>query len=213
MNKLKISPFFVLLAAVGIMLLQAAGANAQAKPASPAPLTGIWTVDPVHTNVNFTITHLGLSEVQGRFDTVSGTIIANKADLNKSSVDFTIQVDSINTNNGMRDTDMKSKAYFDAADFATITFKSTKISKAGAGYVALGDLTIKGVTKQVSLPFTIKGPIVDPWGSSRIGIVTNTKIDRVAYGVGGNDKLSDGSWAIGRTAVVSISLEATAAKK
>ena len=187
-------------------------AQAPSKPAAPAPLTGTWNIDPVHTNVNFTIGHLGLSTVQGRFDTVSGTIVANKVDLAKSSVQFTIQVSSVNTNNSMRDGDLKSKSYFDSATYPTITFQSTKITKAGAGYVAVGNLTIKNVTKVISLPFQVQGPIVDPWGSSRIGVVTQTVINRVAYGVGGNDKLSDGSWAIGKTVTVAISLEATAAK-
>ena len=192
---------------------QLQGVSAQTKPAAPAPLTGTWTIDPVHTDIGFTIGHLGLSQVQGRFDTVSGTIVADKAHLANSSVQFTIQVDSVNTNNGMRDSDLKSKAYFDVATYPTITFQSTSVSKTATGYAAVGNLTIKGVTKTISLPFKVEGPIVDPWGSSRIGIVTSTVIDRVAYGVGGNDKLSDGSWAIGKTVAVAISLEATAAKK
>ena len=185
---------------------------AQTAPKQPAPLTGTWSIDPVHTNVNFTISHLGLSQVQGRFDTVTGTIVADTKHLAESSVQFTIQVASVNTNNSMRDGDLKSKNYFDADTYPTITFQSTKISKSKSGYVAVGNLTIHGVTRVVSLPFQIEGPIVDPWGGSRIGVVTHTIVSRLDYGVGGNGTIADGAFAIGKDATVDISLEATPAK-
>jgi len=192
---------------------QTAKANAQAAtaPKTPAPLLGTWNIDPVHTNVNFTIGHLGLSTVQGRFDTVAGTIVADKDDLSKSSVQFTIQVASVNTDFPARDSDLKSANYFDAADYPTITFQSTSISKTSTGYLAVGNLTIHGITRVVRLPFTLEGPIIDPWGNSRIGIETHTVISRLDYKVGGNDQLLDGSFAIGKDATVDISLEATPA--
>jgi polyisoprenoid-binding protein YceI len=210
MKSLSTSLAIVAVVAVAIFA-QNTMVNAQAAK-TPAPLTGTWTIDPVHTNVNFTIGHLGLSHVQGRFDTVSGTIDANAKDLAKSSVQFTIQVASVNTNNGMRDGDLKSKNYFDADNYPTITYQSTKVIKAKSGYVAIGNLTIHGITRTVALPFQIEGPIIDPWGNSRIGIVTHTIISRLDYKVGGNDTLTDGAFAIGKDATVDISLEATSAK-
>ncbi len=202
---------FAAAAAFGaILLIPVTQAHAQA-PTAPAPLAGTWTVDPAHTSVNFTISHLGISEVNGRFDTVAGTIVADPSDLSKSSVQFTIQVASVNTNMPYRDTDLKSDKYFDAATYPTITFQSTKIVKVTGGYHALGNLTIHGVTKLVSIPFQIAGPIL-AMGQSRIGVVLHTTVNRVDYGVGGNDTISDGSFAIGQDATVDISLEATPAK-
>jgi polyisoprenoid-binding protein YceI len=207
-------PALVAVLGAGLLLPGvAAKAQAPAKATAPAPLAGIWTVDPVHTNVNFTISHLGLSEVRGSFDTVSGTIVADTKHPINSSVQFTIQVASVDTNSTMRDNDLKSKNYFDADTYPTITFQSTKVVKSKGGGVAYGNLTIHGITRLVALPFTLEGPIVDPWGNSRIGIVINgIVISRLDYKVGGNDTISDGAFAIGKDATVDISLEATPSK-
>jgi polyisoprenoid-binding protein YceI len=211
MIKTKMVNLFAVAAVITVVLsLASVRAQAQTAPA-PASLAGTWTIDPAHTSVNFTISHMGISEVEGRFDTVAGTIVADPANLASSSVQFTIQVDSVNTNMPYRDSDLKSSKYFDAATYPTISFQSTKIVKVKDGYHALGNLTIRGVTKLVSLPFTLAGPI-EAMGQSRIGVVLHTTINRVDYGVGGNDTLSDGSFTIGQIASVDISLEATPAK-
>ena len=186
-------------------------ANAAAPDAKPS-IAGTWTIDPLHTSVNFSIRHLGLSEVQGRFADLGGTIVADPANLAKSSVQFTIQATSIDTQIAMRDADLRKKGYFDVDEYPTITFQSTKIVKAahasGAQYLAHGMLTIKGVPKAVVLPFTINGPILDPWKSPRFGLVSHITIDRTAFGVG-----DPGAFPIGKDVSISISLEATPAKK
>jgi polyisoprenoid-binding protein YceI len=211
-HQIKVSVIATIIAALLALHSPTVSAQTSPAPTKPAPLTGTWTIDPAHTSVTFAISHLGISQVHGRFDTVSGTIVADAQHPANSSVQFTIQVASINTDMPYRDADLKSNKYFDAADYPTITFQSTKIVKSSEGFVAVGDLTIHGIARQVSLPFQLEGPILDPFGSSRIGIVTQAVVSRLDYKVGGNDTIMDGSFAIGKDATVDISLEATPAK-
>jgi len=188
-------------------------ATPAAKPAAAVPLTGAWTVDGTHTNVGFSIRHLGISTVRGRFSDVSGNIVANAAHPEKSSVSFTIQATSVDTDNKMRDDHLRGADFFDVAKYPQITFQSTKVAKGkGGGYVATGNLTMHGVTKAVSLPFNIDGPIKDPFGGTRFGLETQTKLNRHDYGVGATGMFS-GDSAVGSDVNVTISLEATAAKK
>ncbi len=188
-------------------------AQTPAAPGTPIPLTGSWTIDPMHTNVNFSIRHFGISQVRGRFDDVAGTITADAAHPENSSVQVTIQATSINTNVKMRDDDLRSDHYFDAAKYPQITFQSTKIEKGKNGaFVADGNLTIHGVTKEVTLPFRVVGPIKDPFGGTRFGLETETHINRIDYGVGNGQTLANGDFAVGNDVDVIISLEAVPAK-
>lgn len=165
---------------------------------------GTYTVDPAHTAVGFEIGHLGLSRVQGRFDKLEGTLHADPGNLSASSVDFTIQADSVDTNVPPRDADLRSANFFDVAVNPTITFKSTRIAKRGSGYVATGDLTMHGVTQSITIPFKAYGPITDPWKAQRIGIVSDPIVlDREAYGMKTDVPM------VGSKVTVRISLEAT----
>ena len=189
----------------------AAPAPAGPPPGTSAPPAGSYNVDPAHTNVNFAISHLGLSLVRGRFDDISGSIVADPDNLANSSVDITMKADSIDTSVKMRDDDLRGKNYFDVATYPTLTFKSTKIEKAhgrDGNYAAIGDLTIHGVTKSVRLPFSVSGPIYDPWGKIRLGLLTHIQLKRTDFGVGSHDLLSNGNMAIGDDVDVTISLEA-----
>ncbi|BDI33251.1 hypothetical protein CCAX7_53020 [Capsulimonas corticalis] len=203
---------------LGLMVNAATHTQAQAPAPDPkiigtaAPIAGSWSVDPAHTNINFAVKHMGLSIVRGRFDDIAGTVVADPDHLDKSSVQFTIQATSIDTNVKMRDDDLRSPTYFDVAKYPTITFQSTRIEKKKHDYVAYGDLTIHGVTKQVALPFTVSGPIHDPFGGVRFGLLTGIHLSRLDYGVGGGDKFSTGVLAIGDDIDVTISLEAVPAK-
>ncbi|RYG36794.1 polyisoprenoid-binding protein [bacterium] len=172
--------------------------------------TGAYTLDPAHTSVGFEIEHLGISHVQGRFSKVSGSLFADPKNLAASNIQVTIPVETVDTAVAPRDTHLKSPDFFDAAKFTEITFKSTKISKKGKGYVAEGDFTMKGVTKKVSIPFRVFGPITDPWKNSRIGIVADPiKLNRQDYGIAYNDKLPDGTPAVGNEVTIKLSVEAT----
>jgi polyisoprenoid-binding protein YceI len=121
----------------------------------------------------------------------------------------TIPADTIDTDVKMRDDDLRSDHYFDVAKYPTITFASTAVShKKGDRYEATGNLTIHGVTKQVTLPFEVYGPIKDPFGSPRFGLSTHIVVDRLDYGVGAADKLTGGQLAEGRDVDIHINLEA-----
>ena len=174
------------------------------------PVAGTYTIDPMHTSIGFEIQHMGLSKVQGRFDDKSGKIVADPDDLSKSSVSFTAQVASIDTNVAPRDADLKSPNFFDAAKYPTLTFQSTAIRKVRSGYVADGTLTIKDQSHPVSIPFRYLGPVQDPFGGTRLGILTDPiTISRSAYGITWDHKMPDGSPQLADTVTVLLSAEAT----
>jgi polyisoprenoid-binding protein YceI len=184
------------------------------KPSSFA-LPGTFNIDPMHTCAGFEIGHMGISRVQGRFNDVSGTIYADPQDLGKSSVEILIKTPSIDTAVAPRDADLRSDNYFDVARYPEIRFKSTSIRAKGSGYVAEGDLTIKGVTKKVSLPFHKFGPITDQaTGGMRAGFVVDPiEIDRLDFKVGSDAKLPGGAYALSPEVTVRISVEAVLPKK
>lgn len=174
------------------------------------PATGSYTVDPAHTSVGFEIGHLGVSKVQGRFTKNVGKISIDEKDLGKSSVEFTTETASVDTAVAPRDAHLRTADFFDAEKYPTISFKSTSIKKAGKGYVAEGDLTIKATTKKVKIPFKAYGPITDPWKNTRVGFVSDAiTINRQDYGIAYNDKLPDGTPAVANEVTIRLSLEAT----
>jgi polyisoprenoid-binding protein YceI len=143
-----------------------------------------WNLDGAHSQTSFTVKHLLISTVRGEFAKTSAKVLLDEADLAKSSVEATIEVASVNTRDEKRDGHLKGPDFFDAAKFPTITFKSTKVEKAGEGLKVTGDLTIRGVTKAAVLDVT--GPtqvIKDPWGLARRGVSATTKINRKDFGV------------------------------
>ncbi len=154
-----------------------------------APASAIaseWTVDPAHTAAHFAVKHLLVSTVRGEFSKVGGTIKLDDKDVTKSSVEATIEVGTVNTREGKRDEHLKSPDFFDAAKFPTITFKSKKIAKSGDGLKITGDLTIHGVTKEVTLDASAPAAEQkDPWGNVKSGLEATTKINRKDFGVGG----------------------------
>ncbi len=145
--------------------------------------TSTWNLDPMHSNAQFTVRHLGISNVQGEFTKVNGTVMLDDADVTKSSVEVTIDANSVDTRVSRRDDDLRSDGFFDVAKFPNITFKSTKVEKAGEGKLKVtGDLTIKGVTKSVVLE--VSGPsAVDTHMGTRRGFSATTKINRTDFGV------------------------------
>jgi polyisoprenoid-binding protein YceI len=202
-------------AAIGFVLFNPGPAFTQPRLLSASHIMaadagGSYTIDPVHTSIGFDIQHLGISRVQGRFDTKSGHITVNPSDLSHFSVSFTAQVSSIDTNVAPRDSDLRSPNYFDADKYPTIDFQSTQIRKSGNHYVADGNLTIKDKTQPISLPFRYAGPIQDPFGGTRIGIVADPIIiHRDDFGVGSDAKLPNGAPELGNDVTVLIAAEAT----
>lgn len=169
-----------------------------------------YSIDPMHTSIYFEIPHMGLANVHGRINKFEGKIVENASDLTKSSVQFTAQTDSIDTGVAPRDTHLKSADFFEVEKFPQITFKSTKVSKSRNGYVAEGDLTIKGVTKKVSIPFKHYGPLKGTGDQpDKIGVIADPiKINRRDFGITYGNNLPNGTPAIGNDVTIRISLEA-----
>ncbi len=148
-----------------------------------------WQLDPPHSSAQFSVRHLGVSTVRGAFTKVSGSVVYDSANLNKSSIQASIDTASVDTRVEMRDNDLRSPRFLDAQKYPTITFQSKKVEAAGAGKLKVtGDLTIRDVTKEVVLD--VDGPtpsIKDPMGKDRLrmGASATTKINRNDFGVSG----------------------------
>ena len=168
-----------------------------------------WEFDPAHTGVHFKVRHLMISSVRGEFENVSGKIVYDEADVTKSSADITIDAVSVNTRVAKRDEDLRSPNFLDVAKYPTIVFKSKRVEKAGDGTLKMtGDLTIRGVTKEVVL--TVDGPtpaIKDPWGNFRVGGQATTKVNRKDFGLVWNKTLETGGVMVGDEVEITIDVE------
>lgn len=140
-----------------------------------------YKIDPAHSSAAFTVKHLMISNVSGRFRDLSGTIVYDEQDPSRSSVTAVIKADSIWTDNDTRDKHLRSADFFEVEKFPEIRFQSTKVVKQGDQLIATGNLTIKDVTKEVTLPFTIAK--AEARGKTRLGVESGTKINRYEYNV------------------------------
>jgi polyisoprenoid-binding protein YceI len=194
----------------GGMASRAAKAQEKAAKVSYAPIPkGDYNIDPAHSIVGFSIRHLEIAWVEGRFKDFVGTIKFDDADVTGSSVEFTAKVESIDTGVEPRNAHLRTADFFDVAKHPEMTFKSTRVERKGKNnYVLHGDLTLKGVTKQVQLPFTITGAIKDPWGNTRFGINAQTKINRRDYGITWGKALENGGLDVGNEVTIDLQLEA-----
>ena len=150
-----------------------------------------YTIDPAHTSFGFTVKHMMISNVPGEFDKFSGQIMYDPKDLANSKANITIDVSSINTRIDKRDAHLKSPEFFDATKFPSITFVSTKFTPTAI----TGNLTMKGVTKEVTIPVTISGP-VNEMGHQAIGITGSVTINRQDYGINYNKVIDQGGLAV-----------------
>jgi len=166
-------------------------------------------IDPTHSNVGFTVRHMLVAKVSGGFKEFSGTILYDEKDITKSSVNVTIKTASINTQNDRRDNHLRSADFFNAATDSVITFVSKSIKKSNGGYIATGDLTIRGVTKEVELPFNILGTIKDPRGT-RMGIEAGLTLNRFDYGVKWDRTLDNGGLVVSSEVQINLTVEAMA---
>jgi polyisoprenoid-binding protein YceI len=148
----------------------------------PGYVAGTWDIDPVHSDVSFTVRHMMVSKVRGRFANFAGEIVTG-ADLTGSSVMATIEADSIQTGNDQRDAHVRSADFFDVENHPRWTFRSTGVRVDGDEIVVDGDLTIKGVTRQVPLALEVNGFGPDAYGGVRAGFSATTTIDRNDFGV------------------------------
>jgi polyisoprenoid-binding protein YceI len=188
----------------------AAGPQERAAKVAYAPVPGgEYNIDPAHSIIGFSIRHLEIAWVEGRFKDFKGAIHFDEKDVTKSSIEFTAKVESIDTGVEQRNAHLRTADFFDVAKYPEMSFKSTRVERRGKdSYVLHGDFTLKGVTKPVALPFTVTGAIKDPWGNTRFGVSAQTKIDRRDYGITWGKALENGGLDVGTEVTIDLQLEA-----
>ncbi|MBI5730700.1 MAG: YceI family protein [Ignavibacteriales bacterium] len=189
MKKLFYSAFMVLFALLSI--------NAQTK----------WTIDNAHSKVQFTVTHLIISEVTGQFKSFDGNIESSKDDFSDAKIDFSADIASINTDNEKRDTHLKSDDFFNAEKFPKMTFKGKSLKKIDEkNYKLVGDFTIRDVTKEVTLDVVYNGT-VQAWGQTKAGFKIKGEINRFDYNLKWNALMEAGGAVVGKTVYITVDLE------
>jgi len=168
-----------------------------------------WKLDMTHSTVGFTVPHLVVSSVDGRFKEATATVNLDEADLAKSEVTVVINAASVDTGDAKRDEHLRSPDFFDAKKFPTLTFKSTKITKAGAGYKLTGNLTIRDVTKPVTLDATLSAPVKTPWGNQARAAKVTGKVKRSEFGLKWNKALEAGGVLVGEEVTINVKAEVT----
>ena len=169
-----------------------------------------WTLDKAHSSVNFTVTHMVVSEVNGNFKDFSAEVKSDKPDFSDLVTAFTIQTASVNTDDEKRDGHLKSEDFFYAEKFPTITFKSASIKKiSDKKYELSGDLTMRGVTKKMTWDVKYNGTIKDGYGNNRAGFKATTTINRKDYGVSWNKTMDAGGLAVSDEVAISVNIEIT----
>jgi polyisoprenoid-binding protein YceI len=168
-----------------------------------------WKLDLSHTSVGFSVPHLVVSSVDGRFKEASAKIKLDDADVTKSQISVEVNTASVDTGETKRDDHLKSPDFFDVKKYPKLTFKSTKIVKAGAAYKLTGDLTIRDVTKSVTLDATLSAPVKTPWGNQARAARLTGKIKRADFGLKWNKALEAGGVVVGDEVTIDVKAEVT----
>lgn len=167
---------------------------------------GTWTVDPIHSTIGFEVKHFGISTFRGRFTGYEGTIETGDGSLER--VEGTVRVDSVDVRDEQLAAHLQSEDFFDAANHPSIAFASTGVRQAGDGFELDGDLTIRGVTRPVTLAVEVDGAGEDPYGGHRISVVASGEIDRFDYGIPFNAKTPNGAFVAGEKVRLVLTVEA-----
>jgi len=173
----------------------------------PGYVAGTWTIDPVHSQVGFTVRHMMVSKVRGKFTEFSGELVTGDNPLD-SRVSATIELPSIDTGNADRDNHIRSADFFETETFKTMTYRSTGLRVDGDDYVLDGELTLKGVTKPVSLKLELGGFGPDPYGGTRAGFSATGEIKRSDFGVDFNAALETGGLVVSDKVSLDLEIEA-----
>lgn len=175
------------------------------------PAAGSWEIDAVHSQVGFTVRHLMIAKVRGRFTGFSGTLEVGSDPL-ASSVQVRIDASSITTSEDKRDAHLRSPDFFDVESHPELLFTGTTVRKTGKRTFALdGELTIRGTTLPVTLEAELEGIAADPWGGERVAFTARTEIDRDDFGLGWNQVLETGGVLVGKTVKIELEIEAVKA--
>ena len=173
----------------------------------PGYTAGTWTIDPVHSEVGFTVRHMMVSKVRGRFRAFSGEIVTG-ADPLDSSVTADIALDSIVTGQEQRDAHIRSADFFDVENHPTMTYRSTGVRAHGDGYVVDGQLTLRGVTKEVPLALELNGFGPDAYGGTRAGFSATAEISRSDFGISWNAAIEGGGVVVSDKVTIQLEIEA-----
>ncbi|GAA4340415.1 YceI family protein [Flaviaesturariibacter amylovorans] len=172
-----------------------------------------WNLDASHSNVRFTVSHLVISEVEGSFRKFEGNIAHTKPDFTDAAINFTVDVNSINTDNEGRDKHLKGDDFFNAAQYPQMTFKSTSFKKvSGNKYLLAGIMTIRNVSKPVTFDVTYGGTVKDPWGNTKAGFKAKGSVNRFDYGLKWNTMTEAGGAVVGKDIDIDLKLEFAQAK-
>ena len=173
----------------------------------PGYVAGTWDIDAAHSTVGFSVRHMMVSKVRGYFRTFSGVLVTAE-DPTASTVEATIDMDSIDTRQEQRDAHIRSADFFDVGNHTELTFRSTSVKTDGADWAIEGDLTIKGITKRVTLELELNGFGPDAYGGTRAGFSAKTEISRKAYGVDIDMPMDGGGVVVGDKIAVELEIEA-----
>ncbi len=174
----------------------------------PTYVAGTWALDPTHSEVTFWVKHLAISKVRGTFESFTATIVTAE-DPTKSTVEANIEVASVNTNQKDRDNHLRTSDFFKPDEFPTITFVSTSVVLDGDDITVLGDLSLRGVTRSVTLTGEFGGIVIDGYGQTKAGFTASTKINRHDYGVSWNAVLEAGGLTLGDDVTIGFELQFT----
>ncbi|HEY3811154.1 MAG TPA: YceI family protein [Acidimicrobiales bacterium] len=177
----------------------------------PGLVAGTWVIDPVHSEVGFSVRHLMVSKVKGRFKTFEGSIIIAENPLD-SKVEAVIDATTVDTQDENRDNHLRSQDFFEVEKHPQIIFKSTSVRPQGSDYLVTGDLTIHGVTRSVDLELEFNGVSPDPWGGTRAGFSATTEISRGDFGIEFNMPLDGGGVVVGDKIKINLEVEAVLQK-
>lgn len=173
-----------------------------------------WSIDPTHSSIHFAVKHMVISQTKGSFSDYKLKVETQGTDFTNAKIELEIAVDSINTHMTDRDGHLKSADFFDAAQFPTIKFVSTSMTKLNdEEFKLLGNITIKGVTKQIEFKVNYGGQLADPWGNLRAGFTLEGAIDRFDFGLTWNSLLETGSAVVGKTVKLLAEIEVVVPNK
>jgi polyisoprenoid-binding protein YceI len=172
-----------------------------------------FTIDVAHSRIGFGVKHMVISTVEGNFRKFDGIIDFTENDLTQMKVNVKIDVSSINTGNEKRDGHLKSPDFFNVAKFPEAIFKSTRVIKNRDQYILIGNLTLKGVTREIEIPFQYNGKIKDPWGNIRIGFEGRTRINRKEFGINWSKTMDNGGLVVSDEVTLILHIEAVRVKK
>lgn len=175
---------------------------------APAAFAATYQIDPAHTQIHFTVAHLVVFKVRGNFNEFSGNVEADTASKTLSGASATIQVASVDTRNQKRDEHLRSADFFEVAKYPEMSFVSKTVTGSGSNITLTGDLTIKGITKEIVLQGGFLGATTDPWGNQRAGFEATGKLNRRDFGLLWNKALDTGGMVVGDEIEIGLEVEA-----